>query len=242
MEVVILAAGKGTRMKTEVPKVLIEVNGEPMLKRIMKALDGPKTPRKIIVVGENIEKIEQVLTGNITYAYQMVPLGTMDAYVQSLPYVSTKEVLVIPGDIPFLSKELVQDIIDYYYQNNIRNLIIGMRVLNPYGYGRITMDNRKIKLVEEKNCNDEQKLVNLINTGIYILHVEDVYPYFSLIKKDTYTNEYYLTDFINYLAKDNKLDSLIFPETFRLKGANDQKTLQNLINESQYENTFKKNY
>ena len=242
MEAIILAGGKGTRMKGTVPKVLVEVNGTPIIKKVYKAVNNKYVNRTIIVVGEQKEAIQNTLSGNITYAYQMIPLGTMDAYIQALPYVSTKEVIVVPADIPYLDKSIIQDIIEYYYQNNIRNLLIGMRVMNPHNYGRIIIDNKKIRIVEEKECSEEERNVNIVNTGIYIFHVEDVYPYLGELQIHHQNNEYYLTDYINYLASNKLLDSLIFPENYHLKGANDLETLKILDNEYNNENTFKKIY
>lgn len=238
MEAIILAGGKGTRMKGVVPKVLVEVNGDAIIEKVYKAVNNKYVNRTIVVVGEQKEAIQNVLSGNITYAYQMIPLGTMDAYVQALPYVSSKEVIVVPADIPYLDKNIIQDIIEYYYQNNLRNLLIGMRVINPANYGRIIIDNKKIKIIEEKECSEEERKINIVNTGIYIFHVEDVYPYLGKFQNHHQNNEYYLTDYINYLADLKLLDSLVFPENHHLKGANDLETLKIL----EYENTFKKNY
>ena len=113
-----------------------------------------------------------------------------------------------------------------------------MRVINPANYGRIIIDNKKIKIIEEKECSEEERKINIVNTGIYIFHVEDVYPYLGEFQNHHQNNEYYLTDYINYLADHKLLDSLVFPENHHLKGANDLETLKIL----EYENTFKKNY
>ncbi|MBQ2891784.1 MAG: NTP transferase domain-containing protein [Bacilli bacterium] len=242
MESIILAGGKGKRMKGNTPKVLIEVEGIPIVKRVLNALSNEYINRTIIVVGDNFEDIQKELNGNITYAYQRIPLGTMDAYVQALPYVSKKCVIVAPADIPYLDKDIIKDIIEYYYHNNMRNLLIGMRVINPYGYGRVIVSNKRIKIVEEKDCTDEEKKQNIINTGIYIFNVEDVYPYLGQLQNKNNNQEYYLTDFINYLSENKLLGSLVFPENYHLKGANDLETLKILSYENDNENTFKKNY
>ena len=124
----------------------------------------------------------------------------------------------------------------------MRNLLIGMRVINPYGYGRVIVSNKRIKIVEEKDCTDEEKKQNIINTGIYIFNVEDVYPYLGQLQNKNNNQEYYLTDFINYLSENKLLGSLVFPENYHLKGANDLETLKILSYENDNENTFKKNY
>lgn len=240
MEAIVLAAGKGSRMVTNKPKVLVEVEGVSIIKRTIEALNNKYTLRKIVVVGKNYEDIQKEINGNITYAFQMNPLGTLDAYVQALPYVSTKEVIVLPCDIPYLDKELIEDIIVYYYHNNIRNLLIGMNVLNPSSYGRIINHRGTIKIIEDKHCSDEEKKVKKVNTGIYIFNVEDIYQYLPKISINNKMQEFYLTDFINYLAENKLLSTLIFPENFKFKGVNDVTSLNNLIKEKENESTYKK--
>lgn len=230
METIILAAGRGSRMKEVVPKVLVDVEGEPMIKRIVNACCNKHIKNRIVVVGSNANLVQQVLPSDVKYAYQMIPLGTLDAFVQGLPLVSTSDVLVLPGDLPCINKEIIEDIIEYYKQNHCRNLVIGMRVSNPINYGRMVKNERgKTKIIEEKNATVEQLNTMTINTGIYILKVEDVYPYLTISQKDAITNEYYLTDYINYLAENNKLCTLIYPETYVLKGANDMISLKNIL-------------
>lgn len=230
METIILAAGRGSRMKEIVPKVLVDVEGEPMIKRIVTACSNNYIKNRIVVVGSNANLVQPILPSDVKYAYQMVPLGTLDAFVQGLPLVSTSDVLVLPGDLPCINQEVIKDIIEYYKQNHCRNLVIGMRVSNPINYGRMVKNERgKTKIIEEKNATEEQLNTMVINTGIYILKVEDVYPYLSISQKDVVTNEYYLTDYINYLADNNKLSTLIYPETYVLKGANDMITLRNIL-------------
>lgn len=230
MEAVILAAGRGSRMKEAIPKVLIDVEGKPMIKRIVESLKNKLIQRTIVVVGSNGTLVKNVLNDSVTYAYQMVPLGTMDAFVQSLPLVTSKEVLVVPGDLPCVNNDVINDIVEYFNQNHCRNLVIGMRVSNPLHYGRMVKSERgKTKIIEEKNASKEELNTTIINTGIYILNVEDVYPYLAISKKDPVTNEYYITDFINYLADNNKLSTLIYPETYVLKGANDMSSLRNIL-------------
>ena len=230
MEAIILAAGRGSRMKEAIPKVLIDVEGKPMIKRIVESLNNKLLQRTIVVVGSNATLVKNVLNDSVTYAYQMVPLGTMDAFVQALPQVTSKEVLVLPGDLPCVNSGVINDIVEYFNQNHCLNLVIGMRVSNPLHYGRMVKSERgKTKIIEEKNASKEELNTTIINTGIYILNVEDVYPYLAISKKDPVTNEYYITDFINYLADNNKLSTLIYPETYVLKGANDMSSLRNIL-------------
>ena len=229
MNAIVLAAGKGTRMKSANPKVLVDVEGVPIIKRIVANLTFDKVDKTIIVVGENAQQIKNIITENVYYAYQMVPIGTLDALVQALPQINSKEILVVPGDIPFLSKELLNDIVNYYYQTHCRNLVIGMKLYDPTGYGRMIFKDGKFQIVEERNILQSNGKTNVVNTGVYILNVDDIYPYLSMSKKDEITGEYYLTDYINYLADNKIINDLIFPETHLLKGANDVETLKKIL-------------
>ncbi len=232
METIILAAGKGSRMKDTISKVLVDVEGVPMIRRIVDSCMNKHVNQRIVVVGNNANLVQNVLKNDVKYAYQMIPLGTLDAFVQGLPLVSTSDVLVLPGDLPCITKEVIEDIIEYYQQNHCRNLVIGMRVTNPIHYGRMVKSEfGKTKIIEEKNATAEELNTMIVNTGIYVLKVEDVYPYLTISKKDEVTNEYYLTDYINYLADNNKLSTLIYPETYVLKGANDMISLRNILNQ-----------
>lgn len=229
MNVIILAAGRGTRMKIDKPKVLVDVEGVPIISRIVSNLDIESINKKIVVVGENKELIQNILKEEVVYAYQMIPIGTLDALVQALPYVDSKEILVIPGDIPYISEKLINDIIKYYYQTHSRNLIIGMKLYDPSGYGRMIFDNGTFEIIEEKNIRLKSSKTNVVNTGVYILNVDDIYPYLTVSKKDEITGEYYLTDYINHLADKKIINDLIFPETYLLKGANDIESLKKIL-------------
>lgn len=229
MNAIILAAGKGTRMKNSQPKVLIDIEGVPLLKRIVDNIDTKEINKTIVVVGENGELIQNILKDKVTYAYQMIPIGTLDALVQALPLVDSKEILVMPADIPYLNKKLIDNVISYYYQTHCRNLVIGMKLYNPSGYGRMIYKNNTFEIVEEKNILSTHGKTNVVNTGVYILNVDDIYPYLSISKKDETTGEYYLTDYINYLSNKKIINDLIFPETYLLKGANDQETLKKIL-------------
>lgn len=229
MNTIILAAGRGTRMKGGKPKVLVDVEGVPIIKRIVSNLDIESINKKIVVVGENKDLIQNILNNEVIYAYQMIPIGTLDALVQALPQVDSKEVLVVPADIPYISEKLIKDIITYYYQTHSRNLIIGMKLYDPTGYGRMIFEKGKFEIVEEKNIGFKDIKNNVVNTGVYILNVDDIYPYLGISKKDPVTGEYYLTDYINFLADKQLINDLIFPETYLLKGANDVESLKKIL-------------
>lgn len=229
MNAIILAAGKGTRMKDIQPKVLVDVEGVPIIKRIVSNLRIETINKQIIVVGENAKLIQDIIGNEACYAYQMIPIGTLDALVQALPLVDSKEILVLPADIPYLSENLIKEIISYYYQSHCRNLVIGMKLYNPNGYGRMIYENGTFEIIEEKSLKLSGRKTNVVNTGVYILNVDDIYPYLSISKKDEISGEYYLTDYINYLANNKQISDLIFPETYLLKGANDQETLREIL-------------
>ena len=230
MQGLILAAGKGTRMKEAIPKTLITVEGVPMIKRIYNAI-VPNVDEVIVVVNNNYIPIKDTLGENATYVIQTEQKGTADAVKAALFSLKEKEVsIIVPSDIPFLSKNIIENIVDYYYSMNSETLVVGMKVRFPNGYGRIKKENDKlIKIVEDKDASDLEKINNIVNTGIYIIPNELIVKHIEEVPKSSVTGEYYLTELINIIAKKTNVDTLIFPEVVELKGINDLNALKALI-------------
>ena len=227
---IILAAGKGTRMKEAIPKVMITVEGIPMIKRIYEALE-PNTDGVIIVVNNNYQLIEEKKEKKPMYVIQTEQKGTADALKSALFNLKeNSSSLIVPADTPFLTKNIIENIVDYYYSLEATTLVVGMRVRFPNGYGRIKMENDKlIKIVEDKDATGMEKMNNIINTSIYIIPNSLIIKYIGNVKKSDVTGEYYLTELINVIAAENKVDTLIFPEIVELKGVNDLNALKALI-------------
>jgi NDP-sugar pyrophosphorylase family protein/predicted GNAT family N-acyltransferase len=197
---IVMAGGEGKRMKSSIPKVLNEVGGQPMISRIVSkvALIGVK--KVLIVCGKFEREIKQAIektTCNIEVVYvkQYIPLGTGDAIKQTLPYLphmnDNVDVLIINGDTPLINMTL-----DGFIKCKSPSLMV-TSLDNPKGQGRICQNPTTgsfERIVEEKDATDEEKNIQLINCGVYLVSSNDLQRYVPLITDNNAQSEYYLTD------------------------------------------------
>ena len=211
LSICILAGGQGKRMKSELPKVCVCFKGIPMIVHIIKKALKLDSGKIIIITGKFNEIIQDTVKlyldnidfKKLSFVIQEEPLGTGHAVKCSLDYYDLNEnVLILNGDTPNLSFELLKNFIEYKLGFN--KLLIS-EVIKPFGYGRIIMnyENEILKIVEEKDANEQEKIVNKINSGIYLINSNDLKKYILLIKNNNKSNEYYLTDIIELMLNDN---------------------------------------
>lgn len=227
LQIIILAAGNGTRMKSHIPKVLHLVNGIPMLVLIIQTCLSLHPKQILIVVGTHEDLIKstvsQYINNNkqIVYCRQPSALGTGDAVKTTIPFI-TDDVLILNGDVPLISFETLKNIINNYYSLPPTDILVAaINVNNPTGYGRILLEKDNstqcIGIIEEKDATDEQKKITLVNTGIYMISKNVVTKYIPLISNENNAQkEYYLTDLIKlcpqskriYLLSESKLGEI----------------------------------
>jgi len=204
--VIIMAAGKGKRMKSNLPKGLHNLAGKPILNYVLETVDQLKAKRKIIVIGYKSEKIKELTGDEIEYAEQVEQLGTAHAVLQAKRLLSNFEgdVLILSGDVPFLTINTLKRFLKYHKNNKFSCTLISTILENPHGYGRIVRDKEgKIKgIIEEVDLPEDKKGINEINTGIYCFNKEDLFPALEKIVPDNKQGEYYLTDTVKMLLKD----------------------------------------
>jgi len=196
---VILAAGKGTRMASCKPKALQTLAGRPLIEHILSMLNTANIDKVVIVhspESKNDFKEETTAQENITYVEQTEALGTAHALTTALPYVTSDNLLVLLADVPLLSRPTINKLQEEI-QNNDLVVLTGI-VNNPSGYGRIHKDkNGKPKaIIEELDCDDEQKKIKEINSGIMAFKTNAARDLTEKIKPNLKKNEYYLTDAI----------------------------------------------
>ena len=196
---VILAAGKGTRMASCKPKALQTLAGRPLIEHILSMLNTANIDKVVIVhspESKNDFKEETTAQENITYVEQTEALGTAHALTTALPYVTSDNLLVLLADVPLLSRPTINKLQEEI-QNNDLVVLTGV-VNNPSGYGRIHKDkNGKPKaIIEELDCDDEQKKIKEINSGIMAFKTDAARDLTEKIKPNLKKNEYYLTDAI----------------------------------------------
>jgi len=212
--ITILAAGEGKRMKSDIPKVLHLFNGKPMLVRIIETTYLLNPTKILIITGKFHELIKTTLSDYfdisnsiIEFVVQKLPQGTGDAINCCLScYEKDDKVLILNGDMPLINKEVLQKFIQNSNNNNSEMSILVARLPNPYGYGRIIYndDGEFTQIVEEKDCDDEQRKVNIINSGLYFITGEMLKYYIPFIENENAQKEYYLTDIVKIVKNKTK--------------------------------------
>ena len=208
---VILAAGKGTRMKSNTPKVLHKIFEKPLLGYV---LDNVKNlvNESFVIVGHHAEEVTEYVKKNYNSAktvLQSPQLGTGHAVSMVCPSLENfkGQVIILCGDTPLITEKTLQEFIDYHSQNNSDLTVMSTIFENPTNYGRIIRDtDNSLKcIVEEKDATPDQKAVKEVNAGIYCLNWEKIKPAFSQLTSNNAQGEYYLTDIIEW-GKKNKLN------------------------------------
>jgi len=204
LDILILAAGKGTRMQSSKPKVMQEFVGQPFLQRVIntsKELD----PNKIIpIIGYKADEIKNYFSNQqLDFVIQKEQLGTGHAVMQAINEITSQLTLILYGDVPLINHELLLRLIDASKKTGIG--LVTFDKNNPTGFGRIVRDDNKqkiIKIVEEKDCDHEQKKINEINTGIMCVQSDHLKKWIAQLDNNNAQKEYYLTDIIEFANKD----------------------------------------
>ena len=228
---IILAAGKGTRMKVSVPKCAVTLLGKPMVSYLIDALNKTSIDKCICVVGDKKEVFYALLGDKVLYAVQEEQLGTGHAVKCAKDLIKDDGyTLILPGDTPLIDEDIINGIINEHISNS-NDLTIGTIVLdNPFGYGRIVRDssNKVINITEEKDADSKTKLIKEINSGLMCVNNKLLFETLDKVKNNNAKKEYYLTDIVSILASSNhKVGTHIFTEAYKLAGINDLYHLKN---------------
>jgi UDP-N-acetylglucosamine diphosphorylase/glucosamine-1-phosphate N-acetyltransferase len=205
---IILAAGQGKRMKSDLPKVLHPVLGKPLVKWVIEQARAIGSERIVAVIGHKKELVQEELKDdNILFAIQEQQLGTGHAIQQAEPFFKDWEkghILILSGDVPALTGETLQSLFDTHLQQQADGTVLTAIFDNPKGYGRIVRDSDDTlrRIVEEKDADDEIRQIKEINSGIYIFRRELLFDYLRKVDNDNAQNEYYLPDILPMLVRD----------------------------------------
>ncbi|BAI81397.1 N-acetylglucosamine biosynthesis bifunctional enzyme [Deferribacter desulfuricans SSM1] len=216
---IILAAGKGTRMKSKKEKVLHKVAGKPMIDYVIDTAKNVSNKIIVVVNNEQQELISHLQNKNIDFAFQENQLGTGDAVKAAVKTISeyNGKVLILCGDMPLVEAETLKEFIDKGKENKVS--LISTFMDDPTGYGRIIRDGKKdfLKIVEEKDANELEKKINEINTGIYLVDFQYLKAALEKLNNNNAQGEYYLTDIV-------EPGSFVFPveESEQFIGINDR--------------------
>lgn len=228
---IIMAAGKGTRMKTEKAKCVHKIYGKEMVKRVVETAKEAGITNIITVVGHKKEQVEEALGDTVKYAYQNELLGTGDTIRRALPYLKGKKgkVVVLNGDVPILRASTLRNLIDKSIKDKEYATILTAIYENPTGYGRIIRDigGNVMSIVEEKDASDEQKMINEINAGFYCFDIEELICALEKLQPNNTQGEYYLTDVIRIMnEKGLKTGAIIVDDNTEILGVNDRVQLE----------------
>lgn len=205
---IILAAGQGTRMKSDTPKVLHQVLGKPLIYYPVEAAKNIGAKETGIIIGHQADKVREALGDDFAYFYQKEQLGTGHAVMQAMDFIEDQsQILILCGDVPLITSRTLQKMINVHNERKNSVTVLSAQVGEPYGYGRIVRDSagKFVKIVEEKDATQEEKEITEINAGIYIFEGKVLKYALGKLTNDNVQKEYYLTDTIEILMNEGHL-------------------------------------
>ena len=225
---IILSAGYGKRMNSDIPKGAMLLKNKPFVLHIVDTLEELGAEDIITVVGYKKDVIIDILKDRVRYAYQEKQLGTADAVRSALCYLNrNKKSIIIPGDIPLITKDMIIKLIDFHMNNNNDFTILSFNQDEELYYGRIIRENNKVREIKEyKELSLEEIDIKEVNSGIYITDNNILFDYLKNINNDNNQREFYFTDIISEIVNSKKVDALVFETSYNLIGINDQKMLK----------------
>jgi len=228
LAVAVLAAGKGTRMKSALPKVLQPLAGATLVERVLASARNLNPDRKVLIVGHQAERVEQQLSqvGGLEFVLQQPQNGTGHAVQQLLPCLQgfEGELLVLNGDVPLLRAETIDELVQTHRTSGADVTLLTARLNDPTGYGRVftDADGRVSAIVEHRDCNDEQRANNLTNAGIYCFNWQKLAAMLPKLSTDNDQGELYLTDTVAMLDTARHVE---VADADEVNGINDRKQL-----------------
>ncbi|MDY5996918.1 MAG: sugar phosphate nucleotidyltransferase [Erysipelotrichaceae bacterium] len=221
---IIMAAGKGTRMHSTLPKVMHKVCDKPMIEHLVDTLSHADVQRVVSIVGYGHEVIEDYMKGKCEFALQMPQLGTGHAVMQAKQLEGLKgKTLVVNSDCPCIKEETFERMFDAL--DDAKMVVLCAKLDDPKAYGRVvTNDDGTIeKIVEFKDCNEQQKKIKYINTGIYAFDNEVLFENLKELKNDNNQHEYYITDLVEIIRnKGHKVKAIVADDNDEVQGINDK--------------------
>ncbi|OIP69110.1 MAG: UDP-N-acetylglucosamine diphosphorylase/glucosamine-1-phosphate N-acetyltransferase [Oscillatoriales cyanobacterium CG2_30_44_21] len=205
LAVAVLAAGKGTRMKSALPKVLQPLGGKFLVERVLNATDALKADRRIAIVGYCSDQVRSALANypNLEFAEQAEQLGTGHAIQQLMEPLADfqGELVVLTGDSPLMRTETIQALIDSHRQHQASATVLTAILSNPTGYGRVFCDRQMQieRIIEHRDCNPEQLLNQRVSTGVYCFDWQELAQALPKLTTNNAQKEYYLTEVFDYL-------------------------------------------
>ena len=245
LAIVILAAGKGSRMKSDIPKVLHKVAGKSMVVHVIEAARLLTQNNIFLVVGHQAPLVEAEVSSRflVNYVNQASLLGTGDAVKQVLPHLppKVKQVLVLCGDVPLIRSATLNSVLVTHRTDRAKITVLAVNMKDPSGYGRIVLDTTGglMSIREESDATLQEKLIKMINTGIYCFDRTFLEETIELIRPDNIQAEFYLTDMVEIArSKKEKISVQLMKDSRQVMGVNspyDLERVESLIQEIENE-------
>ena len=223
---VILAAGMGTRMKSDIPKVLHKICGKPLCKWVIDASKEAGAGNIVTVIGHGADMVRAVLGASCEYAVQAEQKGTGHAVMQAAPLIAADEgyVVILNGDIPLITAQTIKNAVEYHKESGNAATVLTAVFDDAAGYGRIVRENGGVKkIVEQKDASDEEKQIKEINSGMYVFDTKSLIYALEELTPNNAQGEYYLTDTIEILIDfGKKVGAYVIDDSDEIRGINDR--------------------
>ncbi|MGJ0238362.1 bifunctional UDP-N-acetylglucosamine diphosphorylase/glucosamine-1-phosphate N-acetyltransferase GlmU [Novosphingobium fluoreni] len=216
LAIVILAAGKGTRMKSDLHKVLHPIAGRPMLEHLLHSAARLDPQVQVVVAGHGRDQLETTLAGRAVIALQEPQLGTGHAVLQARQALEafTGDILILYGDVPFVSEATMRSMLERLHQADAPPVVVlGFEPDDPLQYGRIVAEGDRIeRMVEHKDATEEERLVGLCNSGLMAVRSQDLFALLNRVGNENAQGEYYLTDIVNIANGDGRACAVVITD------------------------------
>ncbi|MBQ9872730.1 MAG: NTP transferase domain-containing protein [Eubacterium sp.] len=227
----ILAAGKGTRMESELPKVLHTCCGKPMVSHVIDAARGAGADRVVVIAGYKSEMVHEELKDTVLYAEQTEQLGTGHAVMCAADQLGDEgETLVLCGDTPLVTADTLKRLSEAHRSAGNAVTVLSAILEEAKGYGRIIRDAEGsfLKITEDKDCTEEERLTKEINAGMYLFDTAMLKDSLKKLTNDNAQGEYYLTDTIELIKSvGGRVDAMPVEDTNEILGVNTKAQLKN---------------
>ncbi len=229
LAIVILAAGKGTRMKSALHKVLHPLGGRPMLHHLLETVDQLNPTHKVIIVGADKEQLEASVDGKAHIALQQPQLGTGHAVDMAKDHLKDFKgtILILYGDVPLISEATMRQMIDVGQKDEADVVVLGFKPQDCKAYGRLKLnaDGRLDKIVEYKDANEQERAIDLCNSGIMAVGGDHLFALLAALDNDNASKEYYLTDVVEIANKKGLNCAVVEADQFEVMGINSRSEL-----------------
>lgn len=237
---IVLAAGLGKRMKSDIAKVLHNVHGKPIIHYVLDVIVKLAGSNVYVVVGYQSEKVRSSIEKSfaVQYVEQKKQLGTGHAVACAIPFLNSqiKHVIVLCGDTPLISQNTIQLLLDIHLVLSNQLTVLAVEMENPTGYGRIIFseDHHIEAIIEEADATDSQRNINIVNAGIYCIETSFLEEAVGLLTNNNAQKEMYLTDIVEIGFRRNKaISAVICDDPIEMLGVNTQADLRNVERQMQ---------